>query len=170
MSSLNSTVKFEIVELSSLSGEGATIYTVKLDNDPASLFDKFILENGVAFKEDVKDIIGRLITIGKKVGAKENFFKHNEGKPGDQVCALYDTPDKHLRLYCIRLGRTIVILGSGGPKNVPTWQDDAMLNKAASSMIYLSTAIQQKIVDGDIRWSKNKMELLGDLTFNQEDE
>ena len=37
-------------------------------------------------------------------------------RPGDQVCALYDEDEKKLRLYCIRLGAQILILGGGGHK------------------------------------------------------
>lgn len=41
--------------------------------------------------------------MATKTGAAEHFFKLNEGKPGDGVCALFDSPDKKLRIYCIDL-------------------------------------------------------------------
>jgi len=56
----------------------------------------------------------RLKIIGNETGARESFFKTKEGIPGDGVCTLYDTPDKKLRLYCIRYGKQLIIIGAGG--------------------------------------------------------
>jgi hypothetical protein len=40
----------------------------------------------------------------------------NEGKYGDGVSALFDKPKYKLRLYCIRYGTQIIIVGWGGEK------------------------------------------------------
>jgi hypothetical protein len=108
-------VNYEIVELENLSGSETTIYSVIMGDDSISLFDYFIKENIVAYKNEVSNILNRLETIGKTTGVREIFFKHKEGKPGDGVCALYDDPDSKLRLYCIRYGKAAIILGGGGP-------------------------------------------------------
>ena len=68
-------------------------------------------------------------TIGNKAGARENFFKINEGAFGDGICALYDIPKSKLRLYCICYGSQIIVLGGGGVKkrNIKAFQEDDKL-------------------------------------------
>ena len=58
----------------------------------------FIEENKNSFKSELIDIFIRLKVIGNKTGAREQFFKQYEGNLGDGVCALYDEPEKHLRI------------------------------------------------------------------------
>lgn len=109
-------MNFEIVKLSDFSGERATIYSVILENDEVTLLDHFIEENENHFPTEVEDIVKRIRTIGGATGARNHFFKENEGIPGDGVCALYDNPDSNLWLYCIRYGSCAVILGGGWAK------------------------------------------------------
>ncbi len=170
MHSLNSKVKYRLVKLHKFSGDEASIYTVYLESEKQTLFEKFILENKADCEPELNDIIKRIISIGKKVGAREQFFKLNEGKPGDLVCALFDKPDKHLRLYCIRYGKSFVILGGGGPKNVAAWEDDPKLTEEAIWMINVSADIEKKRQEGELRWVDDGFELEGDLNFNQDDE
>jgi hypothetical protein len=164
-------VNFEIVKLTDFSGEGATIYSVVLENDEVTLLDHFIEENENHFPAEVKDIVKRIRTIGGTTGARSHFFKENEGIPGDGVCALYDHPDSNLRLYCIRYGSCAVILGGGGPKPkmIKALQEDEKLTEEN----YLMREVSQKIMDAmkerDIRWSADGMELIGDLNFTQDE-
>ncbi len=167
---LNSKVKYKLVKLHKLSGDEASIYSVYLEGEKQTLFDRFLSENKADYEQELLNIIGRLKSIGKTVGAREQYFKHREGKPGDLVCALYDEPDKFLRLYCIRYGKSFVLLGGGGPKNVDAWQDDPKLEIEATWMIDVSADIYKKMQEGDINWSIDGLELEGDLNFNQDDE
>lgn len=130
-----------------------------------TLFDKFVDEYKVEFKNEVKDIIKTIYQIGHTTGARSSFFKLHEGKPGDFVCALFDVPEKNLRLYCIRFGMLTVIFGSGGekPEGVRAWQDDEKLSKEANLMIKYSNDILHRIDEGDLYWSKDGTELLGNL-------
>jgi hypothetical protein len=116
--------------------------------------------------------VGRLISIGRKVGAREGYFKLYEGIPGDGVCALHDDPDKNLRLYCIRYGTQIVVLGGGGPKDVRALQDNEKLTKENYFLRWLSKQITLRIKGGDITYSDDQLDFLGDLSFqeNEEDE
>ena len=106
--------------------------------------------------------------MGKTTGAREQFFKCNEGKPGDGVCALYDEPDKELRLYCIRYGKVAILLGGGGPKKRQTiaWQDDKKLTKEAQIIISISKDITNRLKEGEIYWSANGYQLSGNLNFS----
>lgn len=109
-------MKCRIVKIERLSGSASSIYTIFIDDAEYSLFDIFIKDNNTLFKSELNDIVKRLRSIGSITGAREQFFKLNEGNPGDGVCALYDDPEKKLRLYCIRYGTTAIILGGGGVK------------------------------------------------------
>jgi len=165
-------VNFEIIEIEELSGRAATIYTVLLSGSEQTVFDNFLEENKERFKNEIKFIVNRLYEIGHRVGAREGFFKPNEGKPGDGVCALYDLPDSKLRLYCIRYGNVAIILGGGGekPKSMRAWQESEKLSKEASRMIQVSEAITARLKSGDIEWSRDGSALEGDLNFGEDED
>ncbi len=86
------------------------------------------------------------------------------------VCALYDEPDRDLRLYCIRNGNVAIILGGGGLKEVKAWQEDPKLSKEANAMIQVSEDIYQRIKEGDLRWSPDGKKLIGNLSFSEDEE
>ena len=80
-------MNYEIVELEEFSGSQAIIYSVIMEEDDITLFDHFVNENIENYRKEIKFIVNRLQEIGHTTGAREKFFKHNEGKPGDGVCA-----------------------------------------------------------------------------------
>ena len=164
-------MNFEIVEIEELSGRAATIYTVLPGGTEQTVFDIFLEENKKRFNAEIGFIVNRLYEIGHRVGAREGFFKPNEGKPGDGVCALYDLPDSKLRLYCIRYGNVAVILGGGGekPKEMRAWQESDKLTEEASRMIEVSKAIMARLKSGEIEWSRDGMGLEGDLNFEEDE-
>lgn len=143
-----------------------------MEGDQITLFEHFMKENISDCREEVKFILNRLKEIGNTTGAREKFFKHNEGKPGDGVCALYDDPDSKLRLYCIRYGNIAVILGGGGlkPDGVRAWQDDEKLTIEAERIIQISKDIMLRIHSGDLEWSKDGTQLLGNLIITDDEE
>lgn len=163
-------MNYRIVKLSALSGVRATIYSVVLEEDEATqatLYDRFIMENISEYKEEVKNIAMTLRAIGNRAGANDNFFKEWEGKPGDGVCALYDDPEKNLRLYCIRFGRTVLIVGGGGPKakHMQALQESEKLTDENNYMRTISKEIAARIREKEITWSEDQMELEGDFNF-----
>ncbi|WP_367769054.1 hypothetical protein AB3G33_10440 [Flavobacterium sp. WC2421] len=160
----------ELVKLGNFSGEQTSIYSVLIVDENKTLFDKFIEENTTEYKLEINNIVQRLHTIGKKTGAREHFFKINEGAPGDGVCALYDDPNSKLRLYCIRYGNDIVILGGGGfkPKTIRALQQDKKLETENYFLRDLSKEITQRLKDKDITKPDFK-DFEGDLTFNFDD-
>lgn len=93
-------MKFKILKINNLSGSKAGVYSVVLNGDEETLLNKFVRENEISFKSETKDILKRLYSIGHTTGARNQFFKEWEGKPGDGVCALYDNPF-YARLYAI---------------------------------------------------------------------
>jgi hypothetical protein len=162
-------MKYKLIKLPGFSGKKATIYTVSLENKNGkfeeSLFEVFIKENKNTFISEIKDIFVRLKTIGNDTGARESFFKLNEGNPGDGVCALYDSPDKKLRLYCIRYGTQLIVLGGGGPKNTKTLQDDSKLKDENYLLRMISEKIYKCMQNGDLSFSCDYMSFAGNLTL-----
>ena len=158
-------MKFEIVELDEFSGRKASIYSIWIDNIEKTLFDQFVEENDNSYMNELGSITDRLELIGNMTGAREQFFKPNEGALGDGICALYDSPDKKLRLYCIRYGSTCVILGGGGMKNVRALQDDEKLKTENYLLRYISKKITEALKDRDLWWSDDGKRLEGNMIF-----
>lgn len=163
-------MKFEIVELENLSGSKATFYSVLVDDDSETLFERFYEENKNTFRDELKNIVKTLDTIALDNGARRSYFKENEGKLGDLVCALYDTPKSNLRLYCIRLGNTVIILGGGGQKvkTIRALQEDVKLTEENYLMRKLSELLYKKIKEGEIYW-QDEMTLSGNLIIDTDE-
>jgi hypothetical protein len=148
-------VNYEIVELQPYSGSEAKVYSLIPMGEDETLFEMFVDEYKVEFKNEIKDIIKTIYQIGHTTGARSSFFKQHEGKYGDFVCALFDVPEKNLRVYCIRFGMVA--------EGVRAWQDDEKLSKEANLMIEYAKDILQRMDEGDLYWSKDRTELQGNL-------
>lgn len=163
-------MKYKLVELINFTGKAATVYSIIIDDDGETLFDKFAKENINSFKSEILFIFDRLETIGNNTGAREGFFKTKEGNPGDGVEALYDEPGYNLRLYCIRYGRQIIILGGGGhkPKDIKALQDDKKLKTENYLLRKISSDITARIKDHRITYSHDGYSFEGELEFDDE--
>jgi hypothetical protein len=163
-------MNYKLVKLNKYSGSKASVYTIQLINEDISLLERFVEENIILHKDETKNVLERLIIIGHKTGAREQFFKLKEGKPGDGVAALYDEPDSNLRLYCIRYGSLIVIVGGGGhkPKSIKTLQEDPKLTAENAILVKVSKDIQNRTKEGEIRFINDGMDFEGDIEFIDE--
>jgi len=160
---------YKLVKEEKLSGTEVSVYTIFLIDEQETVFNKFINENKNSFKSELKDIVQRIKVVGNKTGAREQFFKLKEGKPGDGVCALYDHPGKNLRLYCIRYGKTLIIVGGGGEKATQTLQEDSKLKEENYFLRQVAKDIQDRMQEGEIEFSDDYMDLMGNLEFKSED-
>ena len=160
-------MKFKIVQLAQFNGNKAGIYSVYLFDEQKTLFERFLRDNLIAFKSEIININKTIVAINRKTGAREIFFKHNEGDLGDGVCALYDEPIKNLRLYCIRYGNSLVLLGGGGfkPKSIHKLQEDNKLREENYLLRKISALITERIKTGEIKFSDDGIELFGNLEF-----
>ena len=160
-------MNFEIVKLDNLSGRKANVYSVMIDSESKSLFGKFITKYKADYRDEIIDIVDRIDLIANYTGAENRHFKENEGRLGDLVCALYDMPNSNLRLYCIRLGKTILILGGGGFKSklIRALQQDPILTEENYLMREISEKLYDRIKENEIYWSDDEMEILGNLIF-----
>ena len=91
----------------------------------------------------------KLFTMGHITGCRRDFFKHEEGKPGDGVATL---KANQLRLYGLYFDRTAVIFGSGGykPLNTRAYQETKALNEKAQQMIHIARIINNAIKNRDV--------------------
>jgi len=155
-------------KLTELSGSMATIYSVLIEDDDVSLFEHFLQEQRANQLRELENIVSRLKIIGEHTGARSSFFKHNEGNPGDGLVALYDTPDKRLRLYAIRYGVDIVVLGGGGIKVVRALQEDSKLRYENYLLREIAKGLNESIQNKSIIFSEDRLEFEGDLEFEIE--
>jgi hypothetical protein len=163
-------VKLKLVKIEKISGVKTQIYSVVIDNDDKSLFEHFLDENDENYHEELLEILTRLRSIAQKEGAREHLFKTAEGKLGDGVEALYDESKRKLRLYCIRYGSVLLVLGGGGAKNVRALQDDPKLKKENYLLRQVSKRLSKAMQDGDLKWNNNFSDFIGDFTYDDTDD
>lgn len=60
-----------------------------LDGDEMTLLDYFFDESE-QYEEDLIKIAAKLKNMGQDIGCRIQFFKENEGAPGDGVVALWN--------------------------------------------------------------------------------
>lgn len=164
-------MRYKLVKLQKLSGNKASIYSVIQNDETESFLEKFIKENKISFIDETKNILMRLKSIGHTTGARENFFKIFEGQFGDGVCALYDEPESNLRLYYIRYGTQLVVVGNGGPKpkRISAFQEDEKLTEENYFLRWLSEEITSRIKEKEIIYINDHLDFSGNLEF-QDDE
>jgi hypothetical protein len=162
-------MRYTIVKLLKFSGNKASVYSVIRHGEQETFLEKFVKENKTLFLSETKDIVGRLFTIGHTTGARHGFFRHFEGTLGDGVCALYDKKKSNLRLYCIRYGTQIIVIGDGGPKKVRTLQEDDKLLETNSFMKWLSCEITERIKNHEIKYINDALDFAGDFDFEKEE-
>ncbi|MBV6510637.1 MAG: hypothetical protein HRU80_16535 [Ignavibacteriales bacterium] len=158
-------MRFTLQKIEALSGMKASCYSVVVENEEKSLFEKFLEENSVLHKDEILDILARLNTIAQTTGIRRGFFKEFEGNPGDGVCALYDEPSRKLRLYCILFGEKIIVLGGGGRKSVQKLQQDAKLKAENFLLREVSKTITRAIITKETAFTDDMLEFTGDLIF-----
>lgn len=127
----------------------AQIYSVMFENDDMTLMDHFFEDNAI-YEEELKEMAKKLISMGKSTGCRIQFFKENEGAPGDGLVAFWY---KRMRMYCLRIGSACIILGDGGykPPEISAYQEDALLNSKAQQMRKIAARINKATIERDIR-------------------
>jgi len=144
---------YRLVEYDKMSGDACTYYTLMDESTGVMLLEEFFVNNAKHHRKEVTEIRDRLVSMGKEFGAEDYYFKTKEGKSGDLVCALYDREKSHLRLYCVRFGTCLVVLGDGGhkPKGIKAYQEKADLDRAADVMKQWSEQFYRKQRDGELK-------------------
>ena len=165
-------MKFELNEIKQLTGKRCKIYSVQLEGDENTLFEQFLAENEDDFPESIEDIYASLIAIGRKHGARDYYFRpKKEGRLGDGVEALFDFPNAHLRLYTIKYGSILLILGGGGykSKEIRAFQEDPKLTHENYLVREIAATLYEAIKDKDLRWNKERDNFEGQMFFDSDD-
>ena len=116
--------KYEIVEVKA--GRCAKLYTIRSLDSNETEFDKFLEDPRVREDEHFNEFIARLNSITDRHGCIYSFFR-DESTRDNQIVAFFHA-DSNLRLYCLRMKQTLLILGCGGNKSVRTYQEDPELH------------------------------------------
>lgn len=132
--------------------DSTDIFTIKIDDGNETEFKKFF----VLFKDTedsfIKDDMDMILAAIEKIaqnGALESYFRL-EGKMSDRICAiplLIKPRDKTkhgtLRLYCIRVSDSLLIIGGGGLKVTDTYQEDEALAKHVSTLQAIDSKLSE---------------------------
>ncbi|MDY2917454.1 MAG: hypothetical protein SOT19_06910 [Muribaculaceae bacterium] len=120
---------------------------------PRRFYNRF--KDDATYNEDLARIAKFVESIAD-LGALERFFRP-EGKMNDRVCALPVIRSK-LRLYCLRLSDSILILGNGGVKKTRTYDEDDELRGFVVTLQNFDKHIKEGVKDGTIAISENEIE------------
>ena len=151
----------ELVQLNK--DRNCTLYTIQFVTEDKSEYLRFYnrFKNDATYNEDLARIAKFVESIAN-LGALERFSRP-EGKMSDRVCALPVVKSK-LRLYCLRLSDSILILGNGGVKKTRTYDEDDELRGFVVSLQKFDKLIKEGVKDGTITISENEIET--DKTFD----
>lgn len=145
-------------------------YTVRLEDDPHSEMEKFILrfEMDAEFQNDFENIVTLLGTLGNVKGAKSRYFRDEsaaQALPPEIREALRENwvqfIDANLRLFCLRMSDEIVILLNGGIKSSQKTNDSPDLAGKFRFAQQVSKAIDLKIRHRELQVVGNQ--LIGDF-------
>jgi len=111
-------------------GQVCTFYTVRWVDEELSETDKFFVkyENHSTFQRPLQEL-AKFITkkIGDEMGALEDFFRFVNAAQALPPSGTYKVEDIYidygnfpLRLYCLRISETLVVLFNGGEKTANT--------------------------------------------------
>ena len=136
--------------------ETAGLFTIIFEGENQSEFVKFInkFKDDALRLNDLRIILNQIDTILTN-GVAERRFRP-EGKMSDGVCAL-PVYKSGLRLYCLRLSDSVLIVGNGGAKGTKTYQENEDLNGYVISLQKLDALLKADIKKGIVRIEKTEI-------------
>ena len=145
--------------------ETAGLFTICFEGESYTEFQKFIMKgnDNATLKPDLQKILNALQRMLNAVGFLERYFRP-EGKMRDRVAALPIETSK-LRLYCLRLSDSVLIVGNGGEKVSKTYNEDSVLNGYVVNLQKLDEILHQAEKKGTIQIEETTIEGVDDKTF-----
>lgn len=137
--------------------EKADIFSIRLNGNALTETEEFLIEykdtKSLPLRQDLNSILTSINGIGNE-GVLESFFRP-EGKFFDRVCAVpllisHRRRDKcgTLRLYCIRMSDSLLILGGGGEKKTRTYEEDPTLLEKVRTLQSIDKVLTDMEEDG----------------------
>ena len=134
----------------------AGLFTIIFEGENQSGFVKFVnkFKDDAVRKNELRVILNQIDTMLLK-GIEERRFRP-EGKMNDGVGAL-PVYKSGLRLYCLRLSDSVLIVGNGGVKTTKTYEEDDDLNGYVISLQKLDGLLKSDIENGIVRIEKTQI-------------
>lgn len=136
--------------------ENAGLFTIIFEGESQSEFVKFInkFKDDAVRKNDLRIILNQVDAMLRQ-GVVERRFRP-EGKMRDGVGAL-PIYKSGLRLYCLRMSDSVLIVGNGGVKSTRTYQESEDLNGYVISLQKLDSLLKTDIKNGIVRIEKTRI-------------
>ena len=145
--------------------ETAGLFTICFEGESYTEFQKFIIKSNenATLQPDLQKILNAIQHMMDAVGFLDRYFRP-EGKMRDRVAALPIQSSK-LRLYCLRLSDSVLIVGNGGQKDTKTYQENPELNGYVINLQKLDDILKIAEQKGTIRIEETTIEGIDDKTF-----
>lgn len=145
--------------------ETAGLFTICFEGESYTEFQKFIIKSNenATLQPDLQKILNAIQHMMDAVGFLDKYFRP-EGKMRDRVSALPIQSSK-LRLYCLRLSDSVLIVGNGGQKDTKTYQENPELNGYVINLQKLDDILRIAEQKGTIRIEETTIEGIDDKTF-----
>lgn len=137
--------------------EKAGLFTIIFNGEKQSEFEKFVEKfRGDAVRNTDLRIILNQIELMMSAGAFLERRFRPEGKMKDNVAAL-PVFKNSLRLYCLRMSDSVLIVGNGGVKNSKTYEECEDLNGYVINLQKLDALLKADIMAGVVRIEKTEI-------------
>lgn len=123
------------------------LFSITFEGNDYSEFRKFIekFKDDAVRNKELNVILTQIDRIQKN-GALERYFRY-EGKMSDHVMAL-PAYQSGLRLYCLRMSDSVLIIGNGGVKDTRTYNEDTELSGYVINLQKLDELLREDIEKG----------------------
>ena len=137
--------------------EQAGLFTIIFEGENDSEFVKFVekFKNDAERKSDLTFILNQIESMMRRNGFLERNFRP-EGKMKDDVVAM-PVYRSSLRLYCLRMSDSVLIVGNGGVKSTQSYEQDEELNGYVISLQKLDALLKADIKNGVVRIEKTEI-------------
>jgi len=145
--------------------ENAGLFTIIFEDENQSEFVNFVnkFKDDAVRKNDLRIILNQIDTMLLK-GFEERRFRP-EGKMSDGVAAL-PVYKSGLRLYCLRMSDSVLIVGNGGVKDTKTYEENEDLNGYVISLQKLDALLKADIKNGLVRIEKTEIISVDDKEYD----
>lgn len=146
--------------------EKAGLFSICFEGESYNEFEKFILKfkDDVTLSKDLQVILAAIQRMLETSGFLERYFRP-EGKMRDNVVALPIQTGK-LRLYCLRLSDSVLIVGNGGVKDSRTYNEDTELSGYVLTLQKLDELLKLAIKKGDVTIEEHSISMDDNKTFD----
>ena len=145
--------------------DAAGLFTIIFEGESQSEFLKFVtkFKDDAVRKNDLRVILNQIEAILVN-GVEERRFRP-EGNMNDGVGAL-PVYKNGLRLYCLRLSDSVLIVGNGGIKKTKSYEEDEDLNGYVISLQKLDALLKTDILNGLVRIEKTRLVGIEDKLYD----